>query len=270
MGHDPNVLRQELRTIMSSLHPDKNGGDFKTDDDKVRFLKIKEAIEFLDVHSHMGSAMIPVSQLPAVISALSQALTVRSTSESSILQSNYLADSRARISRRFALPKIGSGVFATSTGFLVTFADNFEKHPILGPLLNNHTAQLSLLVLMGYSAAFFLFTWYRERAAEARSEYLLSESALSEVFEMISRHQKASSNSPRVNSQQILEAIQNLAGYRRYANVSFGAQVDLPTIEKAATIQTQRLIERKLLTRIDVPSIDTWYEIHGSTYSSKV
>lgn len=149
-GADFEEVRDELRKIMSSVHPDRNGGNFSSEEDKSRFLRAQEALRFLELNAHAGSALIPVSHLPAVISALSQALTTTSSSNANTLQLNYMPDARARISRRYTLPKIGSGVFAAATGFLVAFSDKFDKHPLLGPLLNERMSQLILLALMVY------------------------------------------------------------------------------------------------------------------------
>jgi hypothetical protein len=262
---DPEILRNKLKKIMSSIHPDKNGGEFKTDKDKTQYLRAKEALEFLDSHAQFGSSLIPISQLPALFGAFSKALASQSPRESAVLQSTYLTDARSRIARRFMLPKISSGVFAAITAFLVTFSDKFGKNPILAPLLNGPNSQMILLSLIFYSGMFFVFAWYRERQAEAAAEYLLSESALREIFSSIYRRTEPTDQPQRVNSRQILEAVDDIGGFRyRRGQLSlmiFGS-VDLPTIEKATAVQTQRLVERKLLSRVDIASIDTWYEIN--------
>lgn len=262
---DPEVLRGELKKIMSSIHPDKNGGQFKTEEDKSRYLRAKEALEFLDVHAQVGSSLIPISQLPVLFGAFSQAFASQSPRESTVLQAAYLTDARSRIARRFVLPKIGSGVFATITGFLVAFSDKFEKNPILGPWLNSTSGQMILLSLIAYSAMFFVLSWYRERQAEAAAEYLLSEAALREIFAAICRSTEPTATPQRVSSQQILEAVEDSGGYRYHRSplgpMFFGSRVDLQTIEKATAVQIQRLVERKLLSRVDIPAVDTWYEV---------
>ena len=268
-GADFEEVRDELRKIMSSFHPDRNGGNFSSEEDKSRFLRAQEALHFLELNAQAGSAMIPVSQLPAVISALSQAFTTTSLSNANALQLNYMPDARARISRRYTLPKIGSGVFAADTGFLVAFSDKFDKHPLLGPLLNERMSQLMLLALMVYSGVFFIFSWYKEKQSEANAEYLMSESALGQLFEIITHKTTANGEMQRVSSRQILEAVESVSGCRHnsslFALAIFGSRVELQTIENAAAIQTQRLIERKVLSRVDVASIDAWYDVHHSS-----
>lgn len=268
-GADFEEVRDELRKIMSSVHPDRNGGNFSSEEDKSRFLRAQEALRFLELNAHAGSALIPVSQLPAVISALSQALTTTSSSNANALQLNYMPDARARISRRYTLPKIGSGVFAAATGFLVAFSDKFDKHPLLGPLLNERMSQLILLALMVYSGMFFIFSWYKEKQSEANAEYLMSESALGQLFEIITNKTTTNDEMRRVSSRQILEAVESVSGYRRNSSLLglaiFGSRVELQTIENAAAIQTQRLIERKVISRVDIVSIDAWYDVNHSS-----
>lgn len=266
---DASALRDGLKRVMSSVHPDKNGGSFKSDQDKALFMRTKAALDYIELQSQSDLALIPLSQLPAIISAVSQALNVRPALDSQTLQSNYMADAKARISRRFVLPKISSGVFAAITGFLVAFPDKFQKNPILGPILGERITQLMLLSLVVYSGLFFVLAWYRERGAEARAEYLMSERALGDLFEMVIHHAGSGAPSRRVSSRQILEAVRNIAGYQAHSlpfpMAFLGSRVDLQTLEKVASIQTQRLVERKLLTRVDVASLDTWYDLQSGS-----
>jgi len=264
---DTESLRSEVKKLVASLHPDRNGGSFPSEADKTKFLRAKSAMDFLEAHSQSAMAMIPVSQLPAVVSAVAQALALRTPSELPSLQASYLVDARQRISRQFFLPKIGSGVFAAITGFLVAFPDKFEKHLLLGPLLEGRLAQYFLLTLLGYSALAFALVWYKERLAESHAEYLMSEPALGRLFQVLLHTAREDGEGTRVSSSQIFDAVAELAGHHRYALRPFPfmplarPRLDLSTVEKAASIQTQRLVERKVLSKIDMPSLDTWYEV---------
>lgn len=266
---DTERLRSELKKLVASLHPDRNGGSFLSEDQEAKFLRTKSAMDFLETYSQSSMAMIPVSQLPAVVSAVAQALALQNPNEVTSLQTSYLIDARERIARHSVLPKIGSGVFAAITGFLVGFPDKFAKHPLLGPLLERRWAQAFLLILLGYSAIVFALAWYKERVLESCAEYLMSESALREVFERLIFEVRGSESVTRVSSRQIFNATMRLAYRRSFGPFSplklfLGRSLDLATIEKAAAIQTQRLVDRKILSKVDVPSLDTWYEIRPS------
>jgi len=266
---DPDSLRTELRKIVTALHPDKNEGAFASDEDKTKFLKAQSAIDFLEIHSRSAMAMIPVSQLPAIVSAFAQALAVRTPGEIQSLQASFLVDAHTRISRKFLLPKIGSGVFAAVTGFLVAFPDKFANNPILGPILQERSTQIILFCLLFYSAIGFAFVWYKEKLAESRAEYLMSESALKHLFEILAGMGKLEGNRKRISSGQILDVVAELAGHSRYRqhqplSAFIRSRLDLATIEKAASLQTQRLVERKVLSKVETPSIETWYEMHAT------
>lgn len=116
---------------------------------------------------------------------------------------------------------------------------------------------------------FFIFSWYKEKQSEANAEYLMSESALGQLFEIITNKTTTNDEMRRVSSRQILEAVESVSGYRRNSSLLglaiFGSRVELQTIENAAAIQTQRLIERKVLSRVDIVSIDAWYDVNHSS-----
>jgi hypothetical protein len=290
--HAANIvaLRDELKKVIQSLHPDKTGGEFIDDDKKLRFLRAKEAMDFIELHSQNSAALIPVSQLPALIAAFSQAMAVRPTTDSVSLETIALNDSRIRIAKRFKLPKIGSTVFGSAALFFVTFADKFEKNTLLGPLLQTTAAQFLLAAAVLVSCYVFIVTWLREKTAEERAEFVVSEAALRDVFEEIRDLSIHSSNQGRVSSQDILRSVRHVSAFRsrreseiyrrdnfehmheseiyrrhgpgRMVQALVTPNLDTAMVEKAAALQTQRLVERKLLTRIDLVSIDSWFEVN--------
>lgn len=246
-------LRSELRKIRGPVHPDKNGGVFQSESDEQRYLRATSAIEFLDSPSESAMALIPVTQLPAIVSAIAQAMTVPGQAQLQAMERAYVVDAHARISQQFFLPKVGSGVFAAVIGFLVVFPGNFEKHAILGPLLATPQAQEFMLICLLMSAVGFGVLWLTERRTEAHADYLMSESALMKLY---SRIEPASfqGDVQKISSRNITEELAAMAGThsRRSSSMS--------VFEKAAAIQIQRLIERKVLIKLDEPAIDTWYK----------
>src|SRR5947209_20361749 len=98
-GHtnDPAALRNELRKVMSELHPDKNAGDFKSDEEKKKFLHVKDALEFLDAQTQNAGALIPISQLPAIIKAFSEAIAPRTVLDINTLHAKAIAETRTHL-----------------------------------------------------------------------------------------------------------------------------------------------------------------------------
>ena len=247
-------LRSELRTVRGLMHPDKNGGVFQSETDKQSYLRAISAMEFLDSPSESAMALIPVTQLPAIVSAIAQAMAVPGYAQLQAMERAYVVDAHARISQQFLLPKVGSSVFAAITGFLVAFPGNFEKHAILGPLLATPQAQQFTLMCLLMSALCFGALWLTERTATAHADYLMSESALAELYSRI--EDGTFQNSVRkISSRQITHALAEMVGThpRRFSSMA--------VVEKASAIQIQRLIERKVLIKLDEPAIDTWYKV---------
>lgn len=264
-GTDVGSIRTQLRKCISELHPDRSGGSFRSEADKTKYLEATDAIEQLDAWEQTSQALVPIAHLPAVIAALSDALAPRNAADSLSLHTAAIEDARTRLSRIYAGPKIGSGAFAAVAAFLFGFSDKLSNNPILGPLFSSNAAHLLLLSVAAYSGVFFVMAWIRERQAEARAEYIMSESALDRIFTVMLDLARRNDPPTYVSSDQVKEAVQRVGGVRPgpMRVMSLGVLLDLPTIEKAASIQIQRLIERKVLTRIDRRSIQTWYEIHA-------
>lgn len=242
-------VRSELRRIMATLHPDKHGGEFASDSDKEKYLRAQKAVEFLDAAKD-SLAMIPVSQLPAIVTAVAQALSFQ-TQNPQVARATVLAEARSYISSRFILPKIGSGLFAGLIGLLVAFSDRFAEHPIIGPFLQNDISQSTLLSLMLMSAIGFACTWVIEQRSQAKAEYLMSEHAMAELYETLANSQRK-----KISSRHIFDAVRR--GHRGFYGVGASS---VQMLEQVAAFQTQRLVERGVLTKMNVAALDAWFEI---------
>ena len=63
----PKDIRARLRTIQGQLHPDRTGGAFQKDGDKERFLRISEALDYLDKHEINENALVPMSVMTDLV-----------------------------------------------------------------------------------------------------------------------------------------------------------------------------------------------------------
>ena len=247
-------VRSELRRIMATLHPDKHGGNFASDSDKEKYLRAQKAVEFLDATKD-SLAMISVSQLPAIVTAVAQALSSQTQSDPQVARAAVLAEARSYISSRFILPKIGSGLFAGLIGLLVAFSDRFAEHPIIGPFVQSDISQSTLLSLLLMSAVGFACTWVVEQRSEAQVEYLMSEHAMADLYENLANSQRK-----KISSRHIFDAVRLSArgGHRGVYGVRASS---IQVLEQVAAFQTQRLVDRGVLTKMNVASLDAWYEI---------
>ena len=64
---DVESLKKELILKLSELHPDKTDGAFKSDEQKKNYLRINDAIEYLEKQSLKGLTTIPISEISSVM-----------------------------------------------------------------------------------------------------------------------------------------------------------------------------------------------------------
>jgi len=85
-------------------------------------------------------------------------------------------------------------------------------------------------------------------------EYLMSEHAMAGLYEILA-------NSPRkkISSRHIFDAVR-LAARRGHCGFS-----SVQMLEQVAEFQTQRLVERGVLTKMNVTALDAWFEIKEPT-----
>lgn len=270
---DYDGLKRELRTKLAEMHPDKNGGAFSSPEDEELYNRISSAYEFVNLACRESTALIPVTQLPAIIKAVKDAQLASTEHQVAQLRAECLEESRLDTHNRYALPRIGSGVFATICASLFTFSGSLAKHPILGSLAENMIVQISLLMMSAYAGIFFLMTWIRERKEEELIDYLMSETARREIFHYIMSHMhladRNESKARRFSIMDVMKVIEeHWGGHRRYISspliflsVFLGNRGIKPSlIEKIAQIHLLEMEKRGAIHRIETPSMDLVYE----------
>jgi hypothetical protein len=144
----PDVLKSELQKLVLSLHPDKSGGAFASEEDKARFMKARRVIGLLNGGESPEDAPADAAPLPGAARALPDASTQAPPPGSARhLQRHSMAEARDRIARQFAAPKIGSAATAAVLLALALLSEQFENNPVLGPLLANPFVVWTLLGL---------------------------------------------------------------------------------------------------------------------------
>lgn len=277
---DYDGLKRELRTKLAELHPDKNGGAFSSSEDEGRYNRVSSAYEFVNLACHESTALIPVTQLPAIIKAVRDAQLAPTQLQVGQLRAECREESRLDTHNRYALPRIGSGVFAAVCASLFTFSGSLAEHPVLGILAKKMTFQLSLLGLAAYTGMFFLLTWVRERKEDALADYLMSEKARREIFDQVlhNTHAVSKGATPRQFSiRNVMDVIEERWGGRRhyhsspiFLSVFFGNRGVKPSlIEKIAQIHLLELEKRGAIHRIETPSMDSIYEFDKQLKTSE-
>lgn len=261
---DFNGLKSELRLKLAELHPDKKGGSFTSSDDEEKYNKVAAAYDFVNLSSQGSKALIPITQLPAIIKAVRDAQLAPTQSQVSQLRTECREESRFDARNRHTLPRIGSGVFAAICTFLFTFSSSLSEHPLLGFIAKNMVIQMTMVVLAAYAGIFFLLTWVRERKEEGLTDFIMSENGRREIFNnvlMVAGHKKFS-------VRNVMKTIQELFGSRRsdspfhiFTSVFFAQPTVKSSIaEKIAQMHLLELEKRGAVHRVEVPSIDALFE----------
>lgn len=257
-------LKRELRLKLAELHPDKNGGAFISTEDEEQFNKVAAAYDFVNLASQESKSLVPITQLPAIIKAVREAQTAPVQSQISHLRTECREESRFNSHRRYALPRIGSGVFAAVCASLFTFSSSLAQHPVLGFIAKSNIFQYTLLALAAYAGLFFLLTWVRERKEEALIDFLMSEEGRRRVFDRIFDHTRQRTFSIR----NVMDIIQEHFGSRHYyswigsiATVFFARpNIQSSLAEKIAQMHLLELEKRGAIHRVEIPSMDSLYE----------
>lgn len=248
----------ELKEERASLHPDKNGGDFKTSDEEERYHFLNEALNHVE-ETLNSTQMIPVSQLPAIIESISKSLSIQS-SPPALIEKNIKESFRSDLGRKYMAPKIGSGVFAGITGFLFTQATALMEHPVVGPFFSSpEGVQLLGIGFLG-SVGLFIISWMQERREESRSTYLLSEEALHEIYGTMKREaENGEIEIYRIRRFFTRSHRPNMGPM----NILFTPRLSPQIVDQILEVQLSRLEERKVIEQVEKPGIDKVYKLNA-------
>jgi hypothetical protein len=293
-GDLPGVLA-ELKRRMVEAHPDRNGGEFPTLDHKAEFIDLQSGIEYVEQLSRSQNALVPVTQVTALVEAMTQALARRErmpdlTSETHL---KLIQDVRSSLRGAYFGPKITSGVALAISSGLFVFMGSLKDHPILGNLVREPSFGNLLITAWLASGGLFLLLWYRERQSESRADYLLSDEIISHIFPLLCettvnprrgrrrgvftvselanlietwwnwgrRTVERELEGPEVKSLRDDEVIRFLS---RIIRLLRGRSIDASLSQRIARDQIAKLTERRAVRKLDDPDVAEWYAIDPS------
>lgn len=230
-----------LREERSSLHPDKNGGEFVSPEAQKRYLEIDDELDALRSPGIAPSQeLTQLSQLPALMEALN-GLALRHQASAKDLEREFKRTATEEISRRYLTPKISSGVAATVVAFLFTQAPSLAEHPFLGRFFASPLGTAVLVYAFAISLALLAWSWIRERAEASLIARLTSRSILAEV----GRHLDVFSAGHLIDEVELRELM--FKGLVRRRSPVLYRALDEEMLDGAFEMQIQRLVERKVL-----------------------
>lgn len=253
------TLSKVLKSERASIHPDKNGNQFASDESEARYHFISSALSHLDELEAKSKQLVPMSEVTKLVEVMSKSIALNNSPTSKEIESSSRQNIRFELNRKYKGKKIGSGVIAGFLGLMITQAPNLEKNPILKPFIGEPIF-LKLMLMIGlYSVGMFVLLWFREGKEESLATYMLSEAPLREIFGLLKDKERDT-----ITSHDIYDAVCYITGgHRHYSLFSFllRARLCASTIDQIVEIQTQRLIERKAIEVVDTPSVDRQYRV---------
>lgn len=168
-------IREELLSSLTQIHPDKNGGDFKSGWQQEQYYKIKDAIEFIDSLINKSTSLITVDNVTDIIKVVTQALKADNEKPVEKKESELKENFNREIRRVYGPIKIGSGSIAAICTGLLTFSKNLNENPVLAPLYNIPFIHTILFIILFLSAIWYVDSWINERKADRKKEWLFSE-----------------------------------------------------------------------------------------------
>lgn len=269
---DTESIRSELKARLSQLHPDKTKGEFASEGDKERFLRLSKGIEFVDSLTNTESALIPANQISEIVKSVAETLGLASHNSVGALESEFRTNYRRRVGERYAAPKITSGAFAAICASIITLSDKLHSNPVLGPILQTRFSSYALLGLLLTSGEMFLVFWLRESREKNRAEYLTSDEGMREAFgSFCSRLLSKGTSAPgdpkgslqftALDYARFLGASRSSPPSLLHAFLGSGAKLAIRQAESLAQIHLGRLLARLVVRRVKKVGLDEWFEI---------
>lgn len=195
---DADDVKKELKNLIKEVHPDRNKGEFKSDQDKTFFYEIQSALEYLEkLNPNVSlSTQNDITALTKVLTEL--ALTKKEDTLAEIVEKKSssltvkLQDSINSFHKLNTSPKITGIVATTIITALWAFPSVVKEHPLL-KFLYNYNVEFTLVWVI--SLAFMGMLWVKINSsekydAEIKRSYKL-ESTQNYIFTLFIRWMKA-------------------------------------------------------------------------------
>ena len=167
-------LKKELTKLQATLHPDKyGGGDFASEEDKEKFLRIDAAIEFLEKQVNNGeqTALIPITAVNSLMEIVRELLPVdKSTimTNAEIRLTDHLTQKIAETKSRSLYPRITVSAVTVTLTTVWLFPSIVKEHIILKAYFD--VASPSFAYLWISSVVLTALIWYISKTVETQQK----------------------------------------------------------------------------------------------------
>jgi len=263
------ALRNELKKLLANAHPDKNGGDFASDEDKLRYESLQEAIDFID--SNTSKNLIPINQITDIVKAITSVMQPSREETVARNKREIKLEIHSDIRSRYINWKIGSGTFAAICAGIIAFSKDLTDNPLVGELFKTPIGTSMAATLLFSSAILFVFTWLREQKDEQRKEWLFSEEGKLHLLRtVISRARRIPNNKYLFSFNDFVSLLNSPRDFMndenqnipfRLSRTLFSARLSLSTAEQLAKFHLDDLENRGVIQRHTEKSVIKYYTI---------
>ena len=260
-------LRSELKKRAVSIHADKTGGEFPSLAVKQLYLRIQDALAYLD-RPTQSNALVKgdpaANALEIRIAALEASKSYQNQSyEDSALQTAEKAGSRYRGTW------ITSGVFAAVFAAVIPFSQKLSQNPLFSWVANALWIRILATCIFALSGLGFVFTEVKELKLERKVSALLSEDGIAWVLrECINKYNEEPECT--LTKRKMIGTISK-CGSRwhrskaaRWLQERFGNGVPHDLAEKIAKLQLSSLIERGILRQDGTRGIEPVFALDAA------
>lgn len=143
----PKDIRLHLRALQGELHPDRTGGEFQEGGDKERFLRISEALDYLEKTEINENALVPVSVMTDLVKVMRDLVPVQQEKGAEAVLNSSVANKLATLHTNFRTPRITTSALSIVLSSIWLFPKQIADHPVLGHYLDPSSRSFSLLWL---------------------------------------------------------------------------------------------------------------------------
>jgi len=262
-GESIDELRSKIRAIQMKYHPDKNGGDFVDEETKKQYLKLDEAISYIDTLKKQENfdlvTISAVTDLTRAVTAMVTAQNEVSNKETQL--SSEIGRSIENYSSRLKIPKIALTAITVAISAIWMFPNTVKDHPVLSRFINFESMTISIIWLyILFGAVFFWFiTWRKEESNKEFQESLKTESIQNSLFTKFIKNV----DSGTFTLEEFVEFIMHSHRNRTliFPPFRYSSQIDSSLAHATAEVILERAIKRDALKSYNSGSISTMYKI---------
>lgn len=172
-SNEKSKIKKDLKNLLKKVHPDKNNGEFRDENDQKKYLEIHSALEFIDKNISQTS-LVKKNEITALTQVIEKLVSTKKNKKSvdiikekGVFLNNKLQDSIQEFHKKNSTPRI-TGVIATVIVTTIwAFPNIVKNHPLLS-VLYKFNREFTIIWL--FSLFVFGLLWLKIKTLEKKDE----------------------------------------------------------------------------------------------------